>query len=104
MALPMGGGAGWSAPPTSPYGSGRVGPVPGHQAGGPLSAFQPTVVGERGPEWFVPRSPGVVLPAGQSPTGGGGGLHIGELNWHEGRGEPKDLLAALDWLERTRPL
>jgi tape measure domain-containing protein len=38
--------------------------------GGPVAGGQPYIVGERGPEWFVPRSAGTVLPNGVSPGGG----------------------------------
>ncbi|MFN6954741.1 MAG: phage tail tape measure protein [Acetobacteraceae bacterium] len=37
--------------------------------GGPVTAGQPYVVGERGPEWFVPRQSGTVLPNGTGPGG-----------------------------------
>ncbi|MBE9606236.1 tape measure protein [Acetobacteraceae bacterium H6797] len=37
--------------------------------GGPVTAGQPYVVGERGPEWFVPRQSGTVLPNGTAPGG-----------------------------------
>jgi len=37
--------------------------------GGPVAAGQPYVVGERGPEWFVPRQSGTVLPNGTAPGG-----------------------------------
>jgi hypothetical protein len=37
--------------------------------GCPVSAGQPYVVGERGPEWFVPSTPGTVLPNGTAPAG-----------------------------------
>nr|WP_282572241.1 tape measure protein [Roseomonas acroporae] len=37
--------------------------------GGPVAAGQPYIVGERGPEWFVPSSPGTVLPNGLAPGG-----------------------------------
>jgi hypothetical protein len=35
-------------------------------AGGPVDAGRPYVVGEQGPEMFVPRSAGTILPAGQT--------------------------------------
>jgi tape measure domain-containing protein len=35
--------------------------------GGPVAAGQPYIVGERGPEWFVPRQTGTVLPNGSAP-------------------------------------
>lgn len=39
-------------------------------AGGPVSANSPYIVGEKGPEWFVPSRSGTVLPNGTSPGGG----------------------------------
>ena len=46
-------------------------PVPGARAvGGPVMAGQPYVVGERGPELFVPSGPGTVMANGR--FGGGG--------------------------------
>lgn len=38
--------------------------------GGPVAAGQPYIVGERGPEWFVPQQSGTVLPNGTAPAGG----------------------------------
>ncbi len=38
--------------------------------GGPVSAGQPYIVGERGPEWFVPSRSGTVLPNGTAPASG----------------------------------
>ncbi len=38
--------------------------------GGPVTAGQPYIVGERGPEWFVPQQSGTVLPNGTAPAGG----------------------------------
>ena len=43
--------------------------------GGPVTAGQPYVVGERGPEWFVPRQAGTVLPNGVVPGGAGPTIH-----------------------------
>ncbi|MGK7870913.1 tape measure protein [Falsiroseomonas sp. E2-1-a20] len=42
--------------------------------GGPVAGGQPYIVGERGPEWFVPNRSGTVLPNGMAPNGlmGGG--------------------------------
>jgi tape measure domain-containing protein len=37
--------------------------------GGPVAAGQPYIVGERGPEWFVPNQSGTVLPHGTAPGG-----------------------------------
>lgn len=45
--------------------SGVVGPgVPGRAAGGPVLAGRPYVVGERGPELFLPGSSGTIVPGG----------------------------------------
>lgn len=50
-----------------------VGPLlPGRAAGGPVSAGQPYVVGERGPELFLPSVSGTIIPNGVRPRGGGG--------------------------------
>jgi tape measure domain-containing protein len=38
--------------------------------GGPVTAGQPYIVGERGPEWFVPDRGGTVLPNGTAPASG----------------------------------
>ena len=43
--------------------------------GGPVAAGQPYIVGERGPEWFVPRQAGTVLPNGVAPGGAGPTIH-----------------------------
>lgn len=42
--------------------------LPGRAAGGPVSAGMPYMVGERGPELFVPRTSGTIMPNGS--TGG----------------------------------
>jgi hypothetical protein len=43
--------------------------LPGRANGGPVSSGSPYIVGERGPELFVPRSSGNIIPNGA--TGGG---------------------------------
>jgi len=47
-------------------------PVPGRATGGPVTAGQPYVVGERRPELFVPNTDGYVLP--DVPGMGGGSM------------------------------
>lgn len=42
-----------------------VGPMPARAAGGPVSANSPYLVGERGPELFVPRNTGTIVPTNQ---------------------------------------
>jgi hypothetical protein len=61
IGLP-GGGAG---------GGGGGGPVVGQQRqhGGPVAAMRPYIVGERGPELFIPRVSGTVVPNGAGGTG-----------------------------------
>lgn len=43
------------------------------QFGGPVNSMQPYMVGEAGPEMFVPQTAGKVVPAHQSGQGAGGG-------------------------------
>jgi hypothetical protein len=47
------------------------GSAPARAGGGPVSANQPYMIGERGPEMFVPRTAGSVVP--NSALGAGGG-------------------------------
>jgi lambda family phage tail tape measure protein len=44
----------------------------GLAGGGPATAGKPYIVGERGPELFVPKASGTVIPNGQLAGGGGG--------------------------------
>jgi len=43
-------------------------PIPGLAQGGPARAGQPYIVGEQGPELFVPNQSGTVVPNGQTTT------------------------------------
>jgi hypothetical protein len=47
---------------------GIVGKIPGLASGGPVSAGQAYVVGERGPELFVPASNGTIIPNLSAPS------------------------------------
>lgn len=49
----------------------------GRASGGPVNAGQAYRVGERGPETFVPTTPGKIIPAGR---GGGGGVVVNVTN------------------------
>lgn len=40
--------------------------------GGPVAGGQPYIVGEQGPEWFVPNGAGTIVPNGKSPSTSGG--------------------------------
>jgi len=49
-----------------------LGLIPGLAEGGPATAGRPYVVGEEGPELFVPRSSGTVIPNDEMASGGSG--------------------------------
>ena len=77
--------------------------------GGRVHGNRPIVVGERGPELFVPRSSGTVIPNNQLGTGGGNVSNGGELrepvvnvtlNQTIGMGAPA--AARIEWM-RLRP-
>ncbi len=44
-------------------------PIPGRAAGGPVNAQQPYVVGEKGPELFVPTTAGKIVPNSELAAG-----------------------------------
>lgn len=48
--------------------------MPGRANGGPVSGGSPYIVGERGPELFVPRSSGNIVPNVALSGAGGGGM------------------------------
>jgi hypothetical protein len=49
-------------------------PIPGFRAnGGPVNSNAPYIVGERGPELFVPGTSGAIIPNNRMGSGGGGG-------------------------------
>jgi hypothetical protein len=48
--------------------------IPGFAEGGPISAGKPAIVGEKGPELFVPRSNGNIVP--NSALRGGTSVHL----------------------------
>lgn len=64
--------------PSTP--TGRVG---GRQSGGPVQRHRPYLVGEQGPEMFVPDTSGSIVPGNMTSGGGGGStnvsVHIGSL-------------------------
>lgn len=63
--------------------------APGRATGGPVSPLRPYVVGERGPELFVPTASGSVVAAG-----GGGTRDVRVSITVQGAGEPSQMLAA----------
>lgn len=60
-------GAGFKAQVNAPK-------LPGRAAGGPVSQWTPYMVGERGPEMFVPGASGRIVPNHALGGGGGGGI------------------------------
>lgn len=93
-------------PRTIPINSVASGPFIGAQSGGHFAAGTPLLVGEVGPELFIPNFPGTVVPSAQveqalarvlsqqnvaferlsgvlGGRGGGGGVSIGQLNVNE---------------------
>ncbi|RZF60747.1 tail tape measure protein [Sphingomonas populi] len=70
--------------------SGLLGGSPGRATGGPVSPLRPYVVGERGPELFVPTSSGSIVAAG-----GGGGRDVRvAITINAARGESGAALSA----------
>lgn len=71
---------------------GITGPIniPGRALGGPVTAGAPYIVGERGPELFVPRASGSILPNGRM-----GGASIVINNNIDARGATSELINAL---------
>ena len=54
-------------------GGGGGGPVRMRARGGPVTAGKPFLVGELGPELFVPQHAGSIVPSHRTPPNGGGG-------------------------------
>ena len=57
-----------------------VNQVPARAAGGPVSRGEAYLVGEEGPEMFVPRQSGAIIPAPQTASMMAGGVTIQNLN------------------------
>ena len=55
-------------------------PLPGLAAGGPAQAGQPYIVGEKGPELFVPKNAGTVIPNNQLSQGATNAVATGAVN------------------------
>jgi hypothetical protein len=60
--------------------------LPGRAAGGPVTGGAPYIVGERGPELFVPQASGSIVP--NHRMGGGGGNSY-SINVQAGVGDPR---------------
>ena len=69
-------------------------------AGGPVVGGSPYLVGERGPELFVPSSSGTILPRVPATMGGGGGSTT--VNVTVTSANPDDVVAAIKtWVRRN---
>ena len=72
---------------------GVIGKIPGMASGGPVSQGQAYVVGERGPELFVPGRNGTIIPNTSTPglaSGGGGGTVV-NVNLPNYLGSPQEV-------------
>ena len=83
-----GGGGGSGGGLLSILGS-LFGGAPGRATGGPVSPLRPYIVGERGPELFVPTASGSIVA-----SGGGGARDVRVSITVQGGGEPSQALAA----------
>jgi phage-related minor tail protein len=66
--------------------------ITGRASGGPVSANRPYIVGERGPELFVPGSSGGIVP---NHAMMGGGMTVAPVYNIDARGATADLQSAL---------
>ena len=76
--------------------------VPFMAMGGPVSAGSPYVVGERGPELFVPSSSGSIVPNSKMSSGGGGGMGGVTVNYNIAAGVSRSELVPILEQERRR--
>lgn len=88
---------------TAPLASGIVKALTGKAMGGPVSAGSPYVVGEKGPELFVPSSSGSIIPNSKmgSGSGGAGGTSV-NITYNIASGVSRSDLAPI--LEQQRKL
>jgi hypothetical protein len=105
--IPSGGGGGGSGgtgtvqPPTVPTPPG--GGVPYYQFGGPVASGQAYLVGESGPELFVPSSHGQVVSNNDMRSGMWGGVRIDNLSIQAGGGQDGRTIAD-DFLSQVNAL
>ena len=71
-------------------------------AGGPVSAGSPYVVGEKGPELFVPHASGTIVPNNKMGSSGGGGSGGVTVNYNIAAGVSRAELAPILEQERRR--
>jgi hypothetical protein len=76
--------------------------IPLMAMGGPVSAGSPYVVGERGPELFVPSSSGSIVSNSKMSSGGGGGMGGVTVNYNIAAGVSRSELVPILEQERRR--
>ena len=88
---------------TAPLASGIVKALTGKAMGGPVSSGSPYVVGEKGPELFVPNSSGSIIPNSKMGSGssGAGGTSV-NITYNIASGVSRSDLAPI--LEQQRKL
>ena len=88
---------------TAPLASGIVKALTGKAMGGPVTSGSPYVVGEKGPELFVPNSSGSIIPNSKmgSGSGGAGGTNV-NVTYNIASGVSRSDLAPI--LEQQRKL
>jgi hypothetical protein len=81
------------------------GGIPGRAVGGPVSAGSPYVVGERGPELFIPDVSGTIIPNGSMSGAGVDGGNSYSITVNAGVGDPraigKSVVEAITLFERS---
>ena len=77
-------------------------PIPGRAMGGPVSGGSPYVVGEQGPELFVPHASGTIVPNNKMGSSGGGGSGSVTVNYNIAAGVSRAELVPILDQERRR--
>ena len=76
--------------------------IPFKAMGGPVSSGSPYVVGEKGPELFVPHASGTIVPNNKMGSSGGGGSGGVTVNYNIAAGVSRAELAPILEQERRR--
>ena len=76
--------------------------IPFMAMGGPVSSGSPYVVGEKGPELFVPHASGTIVPNNKMGSSGGGGSGGVTVNYNIAAGVSRAELAPILEQERRR--
>lgn len=77
-------------------------PLPGRAMGGPVSSGSPYVVGEKGPELFVPHASGTIVPNNKMGSSGGSGSGGVTVNYNIAAGVSRAELVPILDQERRR--